>query len=149
VSDETKKFEQLLKRQSLRQAPAEWRKEILAAANEVLPAQSSRPAAAHSFLAILRQRLSSLLWPHPVAWGGLAAIWIFIFAVNFSTRDRAPEMAEKTSPPSPEVTAELRQQQRLYAELIGITSSADSTDADRPKTFAPRPRSERTDILTA
>jgi len=93
--------------------------------------------------------LFSLLWPHPVAWGGLAAIWIFILAVNFSMRDQAPVMAEKTSPPSLEVAAELKQQQRLYAELIGITGTGDSSDADRPKVFIPKPRSERADILTA
>ena len=149
MNDETKQFEQLLKRQALRQAPAEWREEILTTANEALPAPSSRPVAGHSFFSILGRRLSSLLWPHPVAWGGLAAIWIFILAVNFSMRDQAPVMAEKTSPPSLEVAAELKQQQRLYAELIGITGTGDSSDADRPKVFIPKPRSERADILTA
>ena len=55
-------------------------------------------------------------------------------------------MAEKTAPPSPEVIVELRQQQRLLAELIG---SRDERDANRSKSFVPQPRSEHAEILTA
>ena len=55
-------------------------------------------------------------------------------------RDPSPVRAEKSSPPSPEVIVELRQQQRLLAELIG---PRDTSDADRSKSFAPQPRSER------
>jgi hypothetical protein len=67
-----------------------------------------------------------------------------ILAVDFSVRDRAPVVAEKTAPPSPEVIVELRRQQRLLAELIG---PRDTSDADRPKSFVPQPRSERAEIL--
>jgi len=143
-NDETEKFERLLKRQQLRQVPADWREEVLSAAKEAQSARRS-PVKNRSFLSALNDRVTSLLWPHPVAWAGLAAVWIFIFALNFSIRDKAPAMAEKTPPPSPTVVAELRQQQRLYAELLGAN---DSVDADRPKIFVPRPHSERVDILT-
>ena len=34
-------------------------------------------------------------------------------------RDTTPVVAEKAAPPSPEVIVELRQQQRMLAELIG------------------------------
>ena len=88
--------------------------------------------------------LSTILWPHPKAWAGLATIWILILAVNFSTRDRTPVIAEKVAPPSPEVVAELRQQKLLFAELIG---PAETQVADRQKSFLPRPRSERAEIL--
>jgi hypothetical protein len=87
-----------------------------------------------------------VLWPHPVAWAGLAAAWILIFAVNYSSRDTQPVVAEKIATPSPEVVAELREQQRLFVELAGVN---DSTDFDRQKTFVPRPRSERVEFLTA
>ena len=146
MSDETKQFERLLKGQPMRQIPAEWRNEILSAASQVQPVRNLRPVSERSFLSALNHRLASLLWPHPVAWGGLAAIWIFIFALNFSNRDRVSVMAEKASPPSPEVFAELRQQQRLYVELMGVK---DSADVDRQKVFVPGPRSERVGILTA
>jgi len=78
-------FERRVSRQSLRPVPGEWRAEILAAAKS-----ASCPAPRASCLEIFRQQLGALLWPHPRAWAGLAAIWIFIFAVNFSMRDSSP-----------------------------------------------------------
>jgi hypothetical protein len=144
MNDEMEQFEQRLKRRPLRPVSAQWRDGILAAASEAQPVKSSRPVVDRSFLSILRGRLASMLWPHPVAWGGLAAIWVFIFAVNVSNRDQGPVIAEKAVPPSPEVMAQLKQQQRLLAELL---SPNDSPDADRPKIFVPKPRSECTEIL--
>lgn len=131
-------FEQKLQQQSLRQIPSEWRAEILSAAKH-----ASRPSPRASFLSTFNHQLSTLLWPHPKAWAGLAAVWILILAVNFSTRDKSPVMAEKAAPPSPEVVAELKQQQRMLAELIG---SSQARDAESPK-FLPLPRSERLEIL--
>ena len=137
MNEEMEKFEQRLSRQPLRPIPHEWRVEVLAAA-----LSASRPAPRAPFLATLGHQLSTLLWPHPQAWAGLAAVWIFIFAVNFSMRDASPRMAEKSAPPSPAVLVELRRQQRLFAELIG---PRETRDADRPRIFTPRPRGERTE----
>lgn len=145
MNEENDQFERLLKCQSLRQVPAEWRNEILSATGHAKDVRSPQPVVKYSFLSTLNRRLASLFWPHPVAWGGLAAIWIFIFVLNFSNRDQVPVMAEKGSPPSPEVVAELRQQQRLYVELMDVK---DLGDADRQKVFVPGPRSERVGILT-
>jgi hypothetical protein len=145
-------FEQKLQRQPLRQVPAEWREEILSVANEVGTArravhgrldEASLPK--WSWLSTINHQLSTLLWPHPKAWVGLAAVWILILAVDFSVRDKSPVMAEKTAPPSPEVIVELRQQRRMLAELIG---SRDERDANRSKSFVPLPRSERAEIVT-
>jgi hypothetical protein len=133
-------FEQKIQRRPLRQVPAEWRGEILAAATSCHSSRVIR----HSFLSTLNAQLSTLLWPHPKAWAGLAAVWILIFAVNFSMRDPLPVRAEKSSPPSPEVMVELRQQQRLLAELIG---PRDIREADRSKSFVPQPRSERAEMV--
>ena len=144
-------FEQKLQRQPLRQVPAEWREEILVAADvnrRNRPVREFTFAATpfRRFLSTLNAQLSTILWPHPRAWAGLAAVWILILAVNFSMRDKSPSMAEKSSPPSPEVIVELRQQQRLLAELIG---PRDTSDADRSKPLVPQPRSERPfEILT-
>ena len=131
-------FEQKLERQALRQIPAEWRGEILSAAK-----CASRPAPRTSFLSTFNHQLSTLLWPHPKAWAGLAAVWILIFAVDFSVRDKSPVVAEKAAPPSPEVVAELKQQQRMLAELIGANQAR---EAELPR-FLPQPRSERVEIL--
>lgn len=136
-------FEQKLQRQPLRQVPAEWRGEILAAADGRKSKAESRGQEG-CWRSTFVSRLSTLLWPHPRAWAGLAAVWILILAVNFSMRDKIPVSAEKSSPPSPEVIVELRQQQRLLAELIG---PRDIRDADRSKSFVPQPRSERAEIV--
>jgi hypothetical protein len=145
-------FEQKLRRQSLKEIPAEWREEILAVmatdANRRQEISREFTFAATSFrklLSTLNAQLSTLLWPHPKAWAGLAAIWILILAVDFSMRDQSPVLAEKSTPPSPEVMVELQQQQRMLAELIGLR---DTSDADRSKPLVPQPRSERVEIVT-
>lgn len=70
-------FEERLRKQILRQAPPQWREEILEVA--MRSAQTAAPAKAchvapaqHSLAMVLRQ----YLWPHPAAWAGVAAIWI-------------------------------------------------------------------------
>ena len=147
MNEETESFEQRLKHQPLRPLPAEWRKEILKATGETQTIRRSAAVTEQSFLSNLNRRLASVFWPHPVAWAGLAAAWIFIVVVNYSIRDtQQPMVAEKITQPSPEVIAELRQQRALFVELTGIN---DSSDADRQKTFVPRPRSERMWLLTA
>ena len=135
-------FEQRLQRQPLRPIPGEWRAEILGVCRESKVGSRTRE---QFWPSTLVSRLSTILWPHPAAWAGLAAVWILILAVDFSVRDKAPAVAEKFSPPSPEVIAELRQQQRLFAELIG---PRDVHDADRSKSFVPQPRSECVEFMT-
>jgi hypothetical protein len=135
-------FEVRLSRQTLRRIPAGWRAEILregrrAAVPEIGDADTA------SLPSDWRTALANIFWPHPKAWAGLAAVWILIFAVDFSVRDKSPVMAEKAAPPSPEVIVELKQQQRMLAELIG---SSEAREAELPR-FLPQPRSERVEIL--
>jgi hypothetical protein len=141
MNDETEQLEHRLSRQPLRQVPEAWRADILSAAE-----RASRPKPQASFLSTFNHQLTTLFWPHPKAWAGLAAVWVLILAVDFSTRDTSPRIAEKSLPPSPEVIVELKKQQRLFAELMG---SREPLDADQQKTFSPKPRSERVEIMTA
>jgi hypothetical protein len=149
-------FERRLSRQPLKKIPGEWRAKILregrrAAVPEIgdadtasLPILNWREAVrAFTSAATIRSRLREIFWPAPAAWAGLAAVWILIFCVNFSMRDTTPVLAEKAAPPSPEVIVELKQQQRMLAELIG---SSQARDAELPR-FLPLPRSERVEIL--
>jgi len=147
-------LEQKLSRQSLRQMPATWRGEILSAARAAEPSGPAPAVASlwrgkscvthHSWLSTINHQLSTLFWPHPKAWAGLAAVWVFIFVLNFSTRETSPKEMAQSTPPSPEVIVELKKQQRLFAELVG---SHEPADADRPRIFSPKPRSERMGIL--
>lgn len=140
MNEEMEQFESRLRRQPLRELPAAWRAEVLSAA-----LLASRPTPRASFFTTFHHQLATLLWPHPKAWAGLAAVWILIFALNFSLRESSPRMAEKSAPPSPAMMMQLRKQQWMLAKLIG---PRETQDADRPRFFAPRPRSERVELLT-
>ncbi|HEX9047341.1 MAG TPA: hypothetical protein VF988_09970 [Verrucomicrobiae bacterium] len=90
-------------------------------------------------MANLRASLSALLWPHPKAWAALAAVWICIFCLNLSMREAKPAGASKSLAATPVAVAELRQQQKMFADLVGAT---EPRAADRRPLFSPKPRSE-------
>jgi hypothetical protein len=144
MSDELKQFEKRMKDQPLRQVPVEWRSDILSAAAAAQTVRSGPRQAGRSWFSLFGYQIRSLLWPHPVAWAGLAAVWIFILAAHVSMSDKAPAMADKTSPLSQEAVAELKQENQLLAELMG---TSDTSAADKQKTFVPKPRSERVEIF--
>jgi hypothetical protein len=153
-------FEKRLQRQPLRQVPGEWREEILSAARQAsLPQHASRITStlrsaatedghhAHpspSLLSTLNHQLSTILWPHPAAWAGLAAVWVVILGINLTTRDASQAVAKHASPVSPEVFMAFQEQERLLNELIG---PRETPVAERPKPVLPRPRSERRQSL--
>jgi len=118
------------------------RREIVNVAADVN--RRKQPAREFTFAAALAKAITipfqELVWPCRRIWIGLAAVWILIFIFNFSQHDKSEMMARKTPPPSPEMILAFRQQERLLAELIG----PDVTRvAEPPKTFSPRPSSER------
>jgi len=92
--------------------------------------------------------LPFLLWrelivPSRRTWAGLAAAWVLILVVNFSLRDPAqPGNAAKVS--APEMMS-FQEQQKLLNELLADRFVP--VDTDRPKTFSPRPRSERVYVV--
>lgn len=71
----------------------------------------------------------------------LGVAWMAIVALHFSTSE-TPQgtvtMAKETSKPTPETLQALREQQKLFAEIVG---SSVVPDAD-VRRFMPRPRSE-------
>lgn len=104
------------------------------------PTLASRPL---GWLSTINSQLSTLLWPHPKAWAGLAAVWFVILAANFATRETAPVLeARRVTTPSPDTLRLLKQQERLLAELSGWS---EPREANLPKAMPPRPRTERRD----
>ena len=80
-----------------------------------------------------------LVWPSRRIWAGLAAVWIMILAVNFSSRDHSQLVAEKSAPTA-EMVLTWWQQQQLLAELLGPN---ETHTAAPPKPFSPQPSGER------
>jgi len=131
----TEDFEKRIQRQSLRQVPAEWREDILSAARAAAFPEHA-PRTPHQTTLSL---FSTLLWPHPAAWAGLAAVWLVIAGLNLTTRETAPRLAKRAAPLSPQVCLAFQEQERVLAELIG---PRETPVAERPKPAPPRPRSE-------
>jgi hypothetical protein len=146
MNDEQEPFDQRLHRQPLRPIPAVWRADILRAAQTAQMNQKSvlLPAARQTgWRQVVGRELMALLWPNPKVWAGFATVWALIAVVNFSMRDTGPLTAEKSAPPTPAAVAELRSQQRMFAELSGQN---DFQEADRQKIVPLKPHSQRTEF---
>jgi hypothetical protein len=83
-----------------------------------------------------------LIFPSRRTWAGIAAAWVLILVVNFSLRDPGQGGAAKIT--TPEMMS-FQEQQKLVNELLADSFLPD--DVDRPKTFSPRPRSERVFVV--
>src|SRR5664280_2576256 len=99
----TDDFEKRLQREPLRQIPGEWREQILSAARQASLAEHAPRTTQHappspSLLSTIHHQLSTLLWPHPTAWAGLAAVWLMILGVNLTTQDASTRFAKHASP---------------------------------------------------
>jgi len=86
-----------------------------------------------------------LIWPCRRTWTGLAAVWILLFIVSFSQRDNVSGVTG-TSARSDGAVMSLQIQQRWMNELLADRSSP--PEADRPRIFLPRPRTETTETVT-
>ena len=130
-------FENRLQRQPLRTLPDEWKTSILNAAHEsTIPERPVRN----------RSLWREVLWPHPVAWGGIAAVWCFIGLVSLLQRDNGfnGEMTHSAAM-APESMMLLVEQRQLRKELLeeGFSSPEPVADAS-PRVPADRsPRSSR------
>ena len=145
MNDEMGQFERRLQNRPLKEIPGEWRKEILAAAMS-RGASDERREPEISWQSMLVARLASVFWPHPKAWAGLAAVWVCIVMLNFSSHEKPHRAAEKAATaPQPEMVAELKQQHLMFAELLGTT---ELRVADRPKSYSPKPQGKRMEIFT-
>ncbi len=131
-------FENRLKATPPRHLPTEWRAEILGPAREAAASGQRRTVDGNRGFT-LPTWLTGLLWPHPKAWAGLAAVWVVIIGVNLANRggDAAPR-AEVSAPPSPQMRAILLQQEQLFVELVG-----DIKEPEQSKSHRPQPHSRR------
>jgi hypothetical protein len=77
-----------------------------------------------------------------VAWAGLGAAWTVIIALNIASSETPPahRASVASASRSPEMLYALREQRRLFADLVGAAGEAADVKAPR---LVPRPRSER------
>jgi hypothetical protein len=139
MNHEDNHFEERLQGIAPRPIPSSWRQEILRHArnaSHVPIAPTPTPS-----VTTLRTFFTQLLWPHPKAWGALAAAWMLILGLNFASREPAPSvLASEPEAVSPQLRQLLHQQQQLFAELVGIEPPP---PAVRPKSLPGQPRSQR------
>ncbi len=125
-------FEHRLARQPLKPVPPEWRDEILARARDVQSPATFQPSAFN----LQPSWLERLFGPNPLAWAGLAAVWLVLFAVNRSASEPAGGASVAslaTEPTQAEVAEIVRERRREMAELLNL---------DEPKAALPsRPES--------
>lgn len=135
-------FEERLQGQPFRPVPPAWRDDILRAARAAGRSSAAPLASQRSWFSAIESKLAALLWPHPRAWAGLAALWLLILGLGFAARDSALHQPQQAASPSPQMRELLRQQEQLLAELMG---PLDQPVADRRRTAPPQPHSQRTE----
>src|ERR1043166_8975407 len=111
----TDDFEKKLQRRPLRQVPPAWRADILCAARNAAAVQRGTRNTEHA----TRSFLSTLHWPSPRAWAGLAALWLLMLAVNLLTSHEPATVANRIPPPSPQVLLAIQAQERLLYQSLG------------------------------
>jgi hypothetical protein len=122
------------------------RREVMVELNNKGTKEQNRPASLVSSLLGCSNKLwLELVWPCRRIWAGLAAVWILIFIVNASQYDGSQKVMAKSSP-SPDMMLTFRDQQKLLDELLADRSSP--LEAERPRIYSPKPRTETMEQLT-
>jgi hypothetical protein len=117
------------------------RRAAVAAAGDRHNFAGRRPptAATNIFLTLWQE----LFLPGRRIWSGLAGAWVLIIAVNLAQHDPSPT---GKAAPAPAMMS-FREQQRLMNELFA--DRLPPGDAEPPKTFSPKPRTEICRAFTA
>lgn len=123
-------FEEQLKRQEPRAIPADWKSEILQAAEQ------SKETKVTEFPSPVSGLLSQLILPYPRMWGALAASWIAIICLQLGSAEFPSESMVQNQPKAANA-ALLAQQKQFKLELLEIQPLTQLSTA----TPRPQPRS--------
>jgi hypothetical protein len=119
------------------------RREVVTKLNNQETKQQSRPVfLVASFLGCLNTLWRELVLPSRRTWAGLAGVWLVLLAINLVQHEPVPAGKTTTAP----TMMSFREQQRLMNELFADRSPV--AEADRPRIFSPRPRTETTEMMT-
>jgi hypothetical protein len=87
------------------------------------------------------------LWPSPFAWAGLVAVWLIVLGANGTVGDLRGRSVVALRQTAPTQLEAIREQRRLYAELVGDRNEADlralSPSQYHPRTPSARPAPDR------
>jgi hypothetical protein len=131
-------FEQHLSRRPLRPLPAEWRAEILGAAEaaaNVVENQTAPLLVRKPFVVTLWREL---FWSCRRVWGGLAAIWVAVVVINTAIDDSPRVSVASTPQQSHDWKLALQAQREMVRQLLKQDSP--------PVVVAPDHRSDRRNI---
>ena len=105
------------------------------------PAHASPPVGWPAMLSALGTQLRAGWQASRWAWTGLAAVWVVILGLDFTSREpEAPLVAGQDVPSPSEMRFAVKQQHLLMAELAFTSEPAPT---DKPKAAPTSPRSER------
>ena len=108
-------------------------------------ADSAWPQPAETSAPLLVQFWRELILPCRRTWAGLAVAWLFICLLHVTQSGDSPAVMAKSSTAT-EMIATYRDQQKTLNELLADRSI--SVEADHPKTFSPKPRTQVAVYLT-
>ncbi len=130
-------LESELRRRPIRQIPPEWRSEILQAA--VAPEKKSEPAVTsnQSGMPAWVGEWVAWLWPKPVAWAGLAAIWVLLAGLNVSMRQPMGTLQPKYSSRDRTPQGAFAERQLILQEMLTLPTMPSEPGA-APKETTPR-----------
>jgi len=144
-------FEEQVRRQPVRPVPGHWRAAILAAADRASCADASEATAASGAASGTKGHLGAevliswreRLWPSPLAWSALAAVWLVIFALNLGMpRERASVSSSRSTPASRSKSA-FSEQRQILAGLFQEQALPAAVPAPMPaRRREAQPRSE-------
>jgi hypothetical protein len=106
------------------------------------PLPNARQSQITNTTTVLQAFWRELVFPCRRVWTGLAAVWVLLFIVNFSQRDRMQTAAAANS--APMTMMSFRDQQKLLNELFADRSLP--VEAERPRIFSPKPRTEKSEV---
>lgn len=127
-------FESRLEQIPLQPPPRGWRKQILGAACAGAVAGIRRETQSVHRLTLVaagQRWLHEWLWPHPVVWGAMAAIWLAVGAVQVALREPRPSVAPVRVAGTPEAPTLLNLQNQWLLAL--------NEPLDKPKLLPTRP----------
>ena len=87
-----------------------------------------------------------LVWPCRRIWTGLVVVWVLLFIVNLSQHDRSQTIIAKSSP-TMEMMTMFHDQEKMLNDLLADRSLP--AEAERPKIYLPKPRTEGARIAEA